>query len=44
MVKDSRAFEVVNNFPLTAGNYEKAIHNLESRFGKKNLLIECANF
>lgn len=40
MVKDSRAFEVVNSFPLTAGNYEKAIHSLESRFGKKDLLIE----
>ena len=39
-VKDSRAFEVVNNFPLTVDNYEKAIHSLESRFGKKDLLIE----
>ena len=40
MVKDSRAFEVVNSFPLTADNYEKAIHSLESRFGQKDLLIE----
>ncbi|KYN29992.1 hypothetical protein ALC57_00552 [Trachymyrmex cornetzi] len=40
MVKDSRAFEVVNSFPLTAGNYVKAIHSLESRFGKNDLLIE----
>ena len=34
-VKDLRAFEVVNSFPLTADNYDKAIHSLESRFGKK---------
>ena len=40
MVKDSRAFEVLNSFSLTAGNYEKTIHSLESRFGKKDLLIE----
>jgi len=40
MVKDSRAYEVVNSFPITAGNYEKAIQSLESRFGKKYLLIE----
>jgi hypothetical protein len=39
-VKDSRAYEVVNSFPLTANNYEKAIQSLESRFGKKDLLIE----
>lgn len=39
-VKDSRAFEVVNSFPLTGDNYEKAIQSLESRFGKKDLLIE----
>ena len=40
MVKDSRAFEVVNSFPLTAGNYGKAIYSLESRFGKKDLSLE----
>ncbi|KMQ84903.1 hypothetical protein RF55_16915 [Lasius niger] len=39
-VKDSRAFEVVNSFPPTADNYEKAIQSLKSRFGKKNLLVE----
>ncbi|XP_011687757.1 PREDICTED: uncharacterized protein LOC105449965 [Wasmannia auropunctata] len=39
-VKDSRAFEVVNSFPFTAANYEKAIQSLESRFGKKDLLIK----
>jgi len=39
-IKDSRAFEVVNSFPLTANNYEKATQSLESRFGKKDLLIE----
>lgn len=39
-VKDSRAFEVVNSFPPTADNYEKAIQSLEARFGKKDLLIE----
>lgn len=39
-VKDSRAFEIVNSFPPTADNYEKAIQSLKSRFGKKDLLIE----
>lgn len=39
-VKDSRAFEVVNSFPPTANNYEKAIQSLKSRFDKKDLLIE----
>ncbi|KYN07072.1 hypothetical protein ALC62_01968 [Cyphomyrmex costatus] len=39
-VKDSRAFEVVNSFPPTADNYEKAVESLKSRFGKKDLLIE----
>ncbi|XP_018403172.1 PREDICTED: uncharacterized protein LOC108780082 [Cyphomyrmex costatus] len=39
-VKDSRAFEVVNSFPPTADNYEKAVKSLKSRFGKKDLLIE----
>jgi len=40
MVKNLREFEIVNSFPLTAGNYEKAIHSLESQFGKKDLLIK----
>lgn len=39
-VKDSRAFEVVNSFPPTSDNYEKAIQSLQSRFGKKDLLVE----
>ncbi|XP_025155125.1 uncharacterized protein LOC112588673 [Harpegnathos saltator] len=38
--KDSRAYEIVNSFPPTAENYEKAIQSLKSRFGKKDLLIE----
>jgi len=40
MVKDSRAYEVVNSFPPIADNYEKAIESIKSRFGKKDLLIE----
>lgn len=39
-VKDSRAFEVVNSFSPIGDNYDKAIQSLESRFGKKELLIE----
>lgn len=40
MVKDSRANELVNNFPPTAENYDKAIDSLRSRFGKDELLIK----
>lgn len=40
MIPDSRACEVVNSFPPTAENYEKVIQSFESRFGKKDLLIE----
>ncbi|KYN39212.1 hypothetical protein ALC56_06399 [Trachymyrmex septentrionalis] len=40
METGSRACEVVSSFPPTAENYEKAIQSLESRFGKKELLIE----
>jgi len=40
METGSRACEVVSSFPPTAENYEKAIQSLESRFGKKDLLIE----
>jgi len=40
IVKDSRAFKVVNSFPLMADNYGKAIQSLESNFDKKDLLIE----
>lgn len=40
MIKDSRAAEIVNSFPPTTDNYKKAIQSLQSRFGKKDLLIE----
>jgi len=40
MVKDSRAYDVISNFPPTADNYEKAIESIKSRFDKKDLLIE----
>ncbi|XP_011688448.1 PREDICTED: uncharacterized protein LOC105450352 [Wasmannia auropunctata] len=40
MVKDSRASELVNSFPPTAENYDKAIDSLKARFGKNELLIE----
>lgn len=40
MVKDSRASELVNSFPLTAENYDKAVDSLRTRFGKDELLIE----
>ncbi|KMQ85434.1 integrase core domain protein [Lasius niger] len=40
MVKDSRASELVNSFPPTAENYDKAIDSLKSRFGKNELMIE----
>jgi len=38
MVKDLRAYEVVNSFPPSANNYEKAIESIKSRFGKKTYL------
>ncbi|XP_071648476.1 uncharacterized protein [Temnothorax longispinosus] len=41
LVKDSRAYELVNNsFPPTADNYDKVIDSLKSRFGRDELLIE----
>lgn len=40
MAADSRAAEVVNSFPPTTDNYDKAIQSLQKRFGKKDLLIE----
>jgi len=40
MVKDSRASELINSFPPTAENYDKAIDSLKARFGKNELLIE----
>jgi len=43
MLKDSRAAEVMNSFPPTTDNYEKAIQSLQNRFGKKDVnRILCA--
>lgn len=40
MAKDSRASELVNSFPPTADNYDKAITSLKNRFGREDLLVE----
>ncbi|XP_024883586.1 uncharacterized protein LOC112462186 [Temnothorax curvispinosus] len=40
MVKDSRAYELVNSFPPTAINYDKVITSLKNRFGREDLLVE----
>ncbi|KAJ8882072.1 hypothetical protein PR048_018560 [Dryococelus australis] len=40
MVEGSRTRGVVNSFFPTAENYEKAIKCVQSRFGKKELLVE----
>lgn len=40
MVENSRAEGVVNSFPPTNENYSKVIQSLQTRFGKKDLLIE----
>ena len=40
VVENSRASEYVNSFPPTAENYPKVIQGLESRFGRKDLLLE----
>lgn len=39
-VKGSRAREVVESFPPTGENYNKAIESLKSRFGRDDLLVE----
>ena len=39
-VSKSRAREVVESFPPTGANYEKAVESLKSRYGRNDLLIE----
>ncbi|GFX84614.1 uncharacterized protein TNCV_724221 [Trichonephila clavipes] len=39
-VNGSRAREVVESFPATAGNYAKAVESLKARFGRDDLLVE----
>ncbi|GFV54367.1 integrase_H2C2 domain-containing protein [Trichonephila clavipes] len=39
MVQGSRAREVIESFPPTSENYEKAIEALKNRFGKEELLF-----
>lgn len=40
MVKDSRAYKLVENYPPTADNYDKVITSLKERFGRDDLQIE----
>ena len=40
VVENSRANEYLNSFPPTVENYPKVIQLLESRFGRKDLLVE----
>lgn len=40
MEEGSKAEDVVNGFPTTAENYEKAFESLKNRFGRDNLPIE----
>uniref|UniRef100_A0A5S6QNZ5 Ty3 transposon capsid-like protein domain-containing protein n=1 Tax=Trichuris muris TaxID=70415 RepID=A0A5S6QNZ5_TRIMR len=40
MDENSRARELVESFPPTAGNYAKVIESLKSRFGRTELLVE----
>jgi hypothetical protein len=35
----TKAGEIVDSFPPTAGNYAKAIDSLKSRFSREELLI-----
>ncbi|GBM01680.1 hypothetical protein AVEN_271933-1 [Araneus ventricosus] len=35
----SRAREVVESFPPTGADYEKAVESLKSRFGKEHILV-----
>ncbi|GFV85892.1 uncharacterized protein TNCV_1421951 [Trichonephila clavipes] len=44
IVQGSRAREVIESFPPTSENYEKAIEALNNRFGREELLIECYVF
>ncbi|XP_043476290.1 uncharacterized protein LOC122507569 [Leptopilina heterotoma] len=39
-VPGSRANEIVNSFPPTGENFEKAVATLKSRFGRDDLLVE----
>ena len=40
MVKDSRAYKLVDGYPPTADNYDKVIASLKGRFGREDLQIE----
>ncbi|XP_071056562.1 uncharacterized protein [Onthophagus taurus] len=40
MIPNSRAKDLIDSFPPTAGNYVKAIETLEARFGRKDMLVE----
>lgn len=40
MIHNSKAADLVNSFPPTSQNYDKAIDSLRSRFGKIELLVE----
>ncbi|GFW34554.1 uncharacterized protein TNCV_951841 [Trichonephila clavipes] len=39
-VSGSRAREIVESFPPTGANYQKAILSLQSRFGREDILVE----
>ncbi|GFW71992.1 uncharacterized protein TNCV_4788801 [Trichonephila clavipes] len=39
-VSGSRAREIVESFPPTGANYQKAIESLQSRFGREDILVE----
>ncbi|GBN32106.1 hypothetical protein AVEN_105034-1 [Araneus ventricosus] len=40
IVSGSGARDVVESFPPTGANYEKAVESLKTRFGKQDLLVE----
>ncbi|GBO46822.1 hypothetical protein AVEN_4161-1, partial [Araneus ventricosus] len=40
MLPDTRARELMESYPLTSDNYQKAVSALKDRFGKKELLTE----
>ncbi|GFU50391.1 uncharacterized protein TNCV_1827941 [Trichonephila clavipes] len=39
-VSGSRAWEIVESFPLTSANYAKAVESWKARFGRNDLLVE----
>ncbi|GBM75523.1 hypothetical protein AVEN_180637-1 [Araneus ventricosus] len=40
MVPDSRAARLISSFPITTGNYPKAVEQLKLRFGREDLLVQ----